>query len=177
MMIAFLPRLWKLLRRLTELTGALCGAAAPAVAAQQGEIGAMSRGSLAISVSVAAQAEVAGVMDAALVPTGYNDTATALQRICIRTNSATLGYDIAASGTVAGDAFVLAAADGSSLPIALEWTDAADGSAALLPGVPLRGLTASREACSADAAATLAVAAPASDVPAAGVITLTFSPL
>jgi hypothetical protein len=177
MMSQFLPRLWKLLRCLAVLTATLGGAAGPACAAEQGEIGAMSRGSVGISVSVAARAEVAGVMDAALVPTGYNGTATALQRICIRTNSATLGYDIAASGPVAGDAFALPAADGSSLPIALAWTDAADGPAALLPGVPLHGLTASREDCSAGAAATLAVAAPVSDVPAVGVITLTFSPL
>lgn len=156
---------------------ALAALSGPAGAAQQGEIAAGSRGSLGISASVAARTQIAGVMDAALVPVGSSGTATALQRICIRSNSATLRYDITASGTAAGDSFVLTGADGAIVPLTLAWTDVAAGPAALLPGVPLRGLTASRQACSVARGSILAVAAPVSRAPVEGAITLTISPL
>ena len=161
----------------------LAAAPFPASAAQQGELAAQSRGTLSITVSVAARTAVSGIADASLAPRAGSGTASALQRVCIRTNSATGRYDLVASGAAANGpgggraGFVLSAADGATVPLALTWTDAAAGARPLLPDAPLRGLVASPTACSATTASMFAIAAPAGHQPSAGAITLTFSPL
>lgn len=153
------------------LAGAPC-----AEAAQPGELAATSRGSVQIVANVAVQASVTGLADTSLTTTASTG-APLLVRACVRSNSGSGLYSLTATGTSADGAFVLAATDGTLVPFALAWTDAAAKAATLLPGTPLDGLAASRAACAATFDGGLAVTTPASGVPAVAVVTLTFSPL
>lgn len=185
MMSLVAPRLKKFsphaLTRRFNVVGAvvatLAWAPGIAAAAQPGELAAASRARLTISASVAARAAASGVTDASLAPAPGARRATALQRVCIRSNSVTGRYDLAATGEADGTGFVMTSADGATVPLTLYWTDAATQSAALLPGVPLEGLTAGREACSAASPGLLAAAAPATRKPVTGLITLLVAPL
>lgn len=159
------------------LVAMLATASAPALAAQEGEVAAMSRASVEIIASVAPRAQVYGIADTALAPVAGAGSATALQRVCIRSNSATRRYDLAASGEVAGNGFAIAAGDGSPVPLTLRWTAAGTRTEKLLPGVPLRGLVAAQALCSGETESTLAIEAAETDRPAVGTITLTVSPL
>jgi hypothetical protein len=104
---------------LASLTLALAGGRA--FAADQGEIGASSRGSVMITASVASRSIVSGVSDIA------SASATATQSVCLWSNGATRGYGLAASGDET---------DGA-LPYDVQW----DG-ATLAAGSPREGLTA-----------------------------------
>lgn len=154
-----------------SLSGASVGAA------QQGELAATSRGGVNIRASVANRALVSGVRDVALVPVYGADTASVVERLCIRSNSVTGRYDLSASGDAAGGSFVLTAADGAIVPISLFWTGGSAKGAALVPGVPVQGRASTRMDCSDASGTSLAIRAPANTTPAAGAITLTLSPL
>ena len=162
---------------LRGLAAILAMTSVPALAAQQGEVAGASRASVQITARVAARARVSGVADTALVPAAAAGSATALQRVCISSNSATRRYDLAASGQVAGNGFVIAAEDGSPVPLTLRWTAAGTRTEKLLPGVPLRGLVAAQALCSGETGSTLAIEATRTDRPSVGTITLTVSPL
>jgi len=162
---------------LRGLAAILAMTSVPALAAQQGELAAASRAEVQITASVAARAQVAGIADTALLPVAEAGTASALQRVCISSNSATQRYDLEASGDVAGNGFVIAAEDGSPVPLTLRWTAGEAPAEELLPGVPLRGLVAAQVLCSGETESTLAIHAARTAGPAVGAITLTVSPL
>lgn len=150
---------------------------APVSAAQQGEMAATSRGSVVIRATVANRVLVSGVTDVPLAASSGIGTATVLQRLCIRSNSATGRYDLVASGEAAGGAFVLTTADRATVPISLIWIGGSAIGAALLPGLPVQGLADTQINCSDDAGTSLAISVPVNNSPTVGAITLTFSPL
>jgi hypothetical protein len=154
---------------------ALAGPCA-ARAAQQGAIGPASSGSVAIMASVAPRISVSATTEVALGETDPSGAATADARICVQANSFTGRYDLVASGANDPAGFVLVAADGTTQPLTLSWTDLSAGEQPLVPGVPLQGLEASRTPCTAATASRLSMAAGSGET-AAGVITMTVSPL
>ena len=149
----------------------------PAFAAQQGVMGAASKGEATISASVAARTDMIGVQDARLAAAPGLAMAMASQRVCIRSNSPTGGYDLMAAGAAKDGAFVLSAGNGATYSILLTWTDAVTGSRGLLPDVPLRGVASRAAGCSPVLSSTLTVVAPATGAVAVGAVTLTISPL
>jgi hypothetical protein len=99
----------------------LCALSATAAqAAQQGTLGATSKGSIAITVSVAPRARISGLKDIDLGLADPVKGARASEDICLLSNSATGAYTIAASGGGPDGAFELA--DGErALGYAVEW--------------------------------------------------------
>ncbi len=108
--------------RLGVITIALLSAlsANGAQAAGQGAMGATSKGSITISVSVAPRARISGLKDIDFGLADPAQGARASEDICVWSNSATGAYTITASGGGAGGAFELA--DGEqALAYTVEW--------------------------------------------------------
>lgn len=90
--------------------------ACPASAASQGSLGATSRGSIAITVSIATPARIVGLADFEL--DGTASAATATQDVCFR--GASHAYTVAASGSGPGGALSLSN-DDQSIAYRVEW--------------------------------------------------------
>ena len=121
---------------------ALTGTAAQAAA--QGEIGATSSGSIAISLSVAPRVRIGGLSDVSFVQVSPEDDAISAQNVCIWSNTATRGYSVTASGSGPGNAFTLASG-ALATRYGVAWNGAAGraSGARLDPGAPLAGQASS----------------------------------
>lgn len=141
----------------------------PAIAAQQGNIGETSSASIGISVSVAPRMALLGATDSAIP----GDPGLATRRICVSANSATGGYSLAGTGSGERGSFALASADGTSLPLALGWSDGAGDPIALEPAGPVSAIAAAN-GC---AALTFSTPAASDGAAYAGAVTLVLAPL
>ena len=128
-----------------------------AIAATQGELGAASTGSIAITVSVAKQAQISGLSDVTLAGVDPASSATNAQSVCVWSNTATKGYSITASGSGQEGSFALA--NGlMTAPYSVAWNSSSGQSsgASLNAGAALTGLTsmATEPSCSSGPATT-----------------------
>ncbi len=108
---------------------------APAQAATQGNLGATSNASVAISASVPARARLSGLADIALAGVNPASNAVASRNLCTWSNTASKGYRITASGSGAASAFTLANAS-LTVPYTVQWNQASGQTSgtALTPG-------------------------------------------
>lgn len=113
----------------------------------------VSTGNVAITATVAATAAITGLQDVNL------ESDPAVQRICIEGNSFNGRFDLAASGDTDATGFVVRAADGTSAPLTLSWTDGAGLTSEIRNGGSVRALNASQP-CSGAGASTLTMATP-----------------
>jgi hypothetical protein len=121
-------------------------AASQAEAARQGSLGAVSSGTIAISVSIAPRVEISAPRDIAFDPGGKTASGTS-QSLCLSSNSATGAVRVSAIGS--GDAGELELSDGQqTIAYTLAWaargTPVQSGSGA--PAMELR-TAASRGEC------------------------------
>ncbi len=148
------------------------GLAAPAGAftTTQGAISAMSTGTVAISASVLARAQISGLTDVTF--TGLDPAATtsasAAQNDCVWSNTLGKGYTITASGSGTSGAFTLAAS-AKTVPYSVQWAATASQTSGttLTNGVASGTLvsTAVLPACAGGSAnSTLIVSIASSDV-------------
>jgi hypothetical protein len=94
--------------------------AEPGHAATQGNLGASSTATVAISASVPARARITGLADIAMLNLNPTTTATRARNVCVWSNTASRRYRITASGSGASNAFALA--NGTlSVPYAVQW--------------------------------------------------------
>jgi hypothetical protein len=113
-----------------------------AEAATQGSLGATSKGSIDITLSVAARVQLSGLSDVVFVAVSPDAAATRAQSVCVWSNTATRGYSVTASGSGPGGGFALADG-GLTTPYAVEWSASAGqpSGTSLDPGTALTGLT------------------------------------
>src|SRR5262245_5627324 len=78
--------------------------AAPALAATQGNLGATSTGSVAITASVPSRVRITGLADVAFTNQDPGTDASNAQDVCVWSNTATKGYTITATGSSAAGA-------------------------------------------------------------------------
>jgi hypothetical protein len=128
-----------------------------ASAATQGELGASSTGSIAISLSVAKRVQIGGLNDVTFAAVSPDAEARAAQSVCVWSNTATRGYSVMASGDGAGQGFALSNG-AASTPYSVAWHSAAGQASGtqLSSGTALTGLTSDAPSpdCAAGAAAT-----------------------
>ena len=118
-----------------------------AEAATQGALGATTRGSIAISVSLAPSVQVSSVSDVTPGDVQPASTATVAQSVCVWSNTPAKGYSIAASGSGPANSFILA--NGSmAAPYSVAWSNSPGqtSGASLNPGTALTGLTSTATA-------------------------------
>jgi hypothetical protein len=109
-------------KSLAAMTAVLATAAwgAPAMAANQGALGATSTGNITISASVPTRARISGLTDVAFTNQDPSSAASNAQDVCVWSNTATKAYTITASGNGPGSAFTLS--NGSStVPYSVQW--------------------------------------------------------
>lgn len=112
--------------------------AASALAATQGNLGATSNASVAISASVPARARLSGLTDIALAGVNPASNAVASRNLCAWSNTASKGYKITASGSGSASTFTLSSGS-LTVPYTVQWNQAAGQSS----GVALTPSTAS----------------------------------
>lgn len=91
-----------------------------AQAANQGNLGATSQGSIDISASVANRARITGLSDVAFVNQDPATPASSAQNVCVWSNTSTRAYTITATGSGTGSAFALANG-AATVPYSVEW--------------------------------------------------------
>ena len=128
-------------RLLTAAAALTCGSAEAAI---QGGLGATSSGSIAITLSVARQVQISGLVDVAFANVSPDAAAVSAQSVCVSSNTATRGYSLLASGDGEGHAFVLSNG-AATTPYAVQWSAAAGQASGtrLASDAPLSGLTSS----------------------------------
>jgi hypothetical protein len=137
----------------------LCGACAAALlmpasasAATQGSLGTTSTGSIAIGASVPNRVQLSGLSDVSFTNQDPATPAANAQNVCVWSNTSTKGYNVTASGSGTGSAFMLANG-AATVPYSVEWSGSSGQSAgtALTAGAALTGLTstATNATCSA----------------------------
>lgn len=167
----------------------LCAVAAPeaAFAANQGNIGTTSTGSVSISATVPGRVQISGLSDLAFGTVDPTTAAASAEDVCVWSNTSGRGYTVTANGSGTANAFTLS--DGTNtLAYDVEWAGSAGQSAgtALAVGTPLGGLVSSavNPTCSSgpSASATLIVRLSAANMQAAvansytGTLTLIVAP-
>jgi hypothetical protein len=143
----------------TGMLLACCSIALPgtAFAATQGTIGATSQGSVSISATIPARAQISGLTDVAFGTVDPSAAASQSENVCVWSNTSGKGYQVTATGSGAGNAFTLT--DGTTtLPYSVEWAGSSGQSSgtALATGTALAGLssTAANPTCSSGPAST-----------------------
>lgn len=153
----------RLIANLIPVWGAL--SAQPLSAAIQGDVAATSSGSVRITVSVASQATIRGLVDTSMVQNA-SGAITISRPACIWTNSATgvYGWSVSRTGQT------------GTLPD-MRWVDQIASSQPLAPGSPLQGLVAgnSDPTCSTNPTGNLQISV--DQTTSAATLTLTYSPL
>ncbi len=84
-----------------------------AMASTQGTLGATSTGSVAISATVPARAQISGLTDIAFGTVNPAVAASQAENVCVWSNTSGKGYQITATGSGASNAFTLT--DGTNL--------------------------------------------------------------
>ncbi|KRA82686.1 hypothetical protein [Altererythrobacter sp. Root672] len=119
-----------------------------ASAATQGTLGATSTGTVAINASVANRARITGLVDVNFNAVDPSTNASAVQNVCVWSNTATGRYTITASGGGSPSAFTLT----GGIPYAVEWAASGGQSSgtALTSGTASASLTsaATNQSCS-----------------------------
>ena len=147
-------------KRAALLGAALASAltAAPAYAANQGNLGATSSGNITISASVPSRARITGLADVAFTNQDPGTAASNAQNVCVWSNTATKGYTITATGDGGGvNAFTLS--NGSTtVPYTIEWNSSSGqpSGTALSTGTASASLTttATHQTCSSGVSST-----------------------
>ncbi len=145
-------------------------AAAPAMAASQGSLGATSTGSVTITASVPNRARLTALNDISFSNVDPSADATNSQNVCAWSNTATKGYSITATGSGSGGAFTLASGALTPVPYTVQWnqTSGQSSGTSLTASTALGGLvsTATKPTCNSgpSATASLIVAIGASDL-------------
>ena len=117
--------------------------ATPAHAATQGSFGATSTGSVSINASVPGRVRISGLSDVTFASVDPSTPAVDAQSICVWSNTSTRGYSITATGSGAGNAFLLSAATYADVPYTVEWapTSGQNSGTGLTAGTALTGQT------------------------------------
>lgn len=125
---------------LSGLVLCLCSAE-PARAASQGSLGATSKGTIMITLSVAPRARISGLKDVSFTQVDSNKPALSTQDVCVWSNTVSKSYTITASGSGSGGAFVLSSGT-RTVPFNVRWgSKAGEGGQRLTSGVPSGALT------------------------------------
>jgi len=136
----------------------LLASTGPAIAANQGTLGATSTGSVTITASVQNRAQITGLTDVNFTNSDPTTAATSTQSDCVWSNTATKGYSIKATGSGTSGAFTLASGVLSPVPYSVQWAQSAAQSSgsALTAGTALSGQvsTATTPTCSSGPATT-----------------------
>ena len=161
--------------------------AGTAEAAQQGEMGATSSGSVGISLSVAPRARISGLKDISISDADPASNIRTAENICVWSNSPAGAYTLTAGGSGSGGAFELAGGQ-QTLAYSVEWAQSTgqDSGQTLAGGQTATNLqaAATQSDCgSGTGSARLVVAMDSGQLAAAqpgtaytGALTLTVSP-
>ena len=101
---------------------ACCSIAIPAsaFAASQGTLGSTSTGSVGISATIPARAQISGLTDIGFGTVDPASAASQTEDVCVWSNTPGRGYQITATGSGSSNAFTLS--DGTNtLPYSVEW--------------------------------------------------------
>jgi hypothetical protein len=158
-----------------------------ALAATQGTMGATSTGSVNISATIPARAQISGLTDIAFGTVDPASAASQAENVCVWSNTSGKGYQVTATGSGASNAFTLTNGT-TTLPYSVEWaaTSGQSSGTALATGTALTGLasTATSPTCAAGptSTASLVVKMSAANLQAAvastynGTLTLVVAP-
>jgi hypothetical protein len=161
--------------------------ASTAEAAQQGEMGPTSTGSVGISLSIAPRARISGLKDISISDADPAANLRTAQTVCVWSNSPAGAYTLTAGGSGSGGAFELAGGQ-QTLAYSVEWAQSTvqDSGQALTGGQTATNLqaAATQSDCnSGSGSASLVVAidsaqlaAAQTDTPYTGSLTLTVAP-
>jgi len=105
---------------LMALVASLLAFAGPAEAAQQGEMGATSSGSVGIYLSVAPRARISGLKDISISDADPGSNLRTAQNICVWSNTPAGAYTLTAGGSGSGGAFELTGGQ-QTLAYSVEW--------------------------------------------------------
>jgi hypothetical protein len=168
---------------------ACCSIAFPgsAFAATQGTIGSTSTGTVGISATIPAKAQISGLADIAFGTVDPASAASQAEDVCVWSNTSGRGYQVTATGSGASSAFTLSNGAGT-LPYSVEWaaTSGQTAGTGLVSGTALTGLasTATAPGCTSGptSSASLVVKMTAANLQAAvastynGTLTLVVAP-
>ena len=168
---------------------ACCSIALPgtAFAATQGTIGSTSTGTVGISATIPAKAQISNLTDIAFGTVDPASAASQAENVCVWSNTSGKGYQVTATGSGASSAFTLSNGTGT-LPYSVEWAATVGQTAgtALVSGTALTGLasTATTPGCTSGPtnSASLVVKMTAANLQAAvastynGTLTLVVAP-
>ncbi len=132
-----------LLRRATMVIASGTLVASSAGAATQGTLGANSTGTVSITASVAARAQITGLTDVTFRAVDPTVAASNAQSDCVWTNTLNRGYSITATGSGTASAFTLASSSSLTVPYTVQWaasTGQTSGTA-LTTGTAATGMT------------------------------------
>jgi len=116
--------------------------AGSANAATQGTLGATSTGTISITASVAARAQITGLQDVTFSAVDPTVAASNAQSDCVWTNTLNGGYSITATGSGASGAFTLTNST-ATVPYSVQWASSAaqTSGSALTSGTAKTGMT------------------------------------
>jgi hypothetical protein len=103
------------------LAAVLVVACSVARAATQGSQGSTSTGSITITASVPARAQITNLTDVTFSPTDLTVAASNAQNVCVWSNTATKQYTVTASGSGTASAFTLASGVLTPVPYTVQW--------------------------------------------------------
>lgn len=120
----------------SALAAAALAVAGPAQAASQGSLGSTSTGSITITASIGAKAQISGLSDLTFSSLDAVNNSTLSQNACVWSNTATKNYTIKATGSGASNAFTVKDASNNVIPYTVAWaaTSGASSGTALTSG-------------------------------------------
>lgn len=164
--------------------------ASPAHAATQGTLGATSTGTVNISASVPARAQITGLSDVAFTGQNPASAASNAQDVCVWTNTASKQYRVTATGDGTASAFTVGSGALAPVPYSVQWSGSvgqASGTALTTTAIStvIFGSTAANPTCTTGGeTASLIVGIASSDLMTmqaaatyAGVLTLLITPV
>lgn len=117
---------WRLRTILYAAAAVPMGFGAPAFAATQGNLGATSTGTVAISASVPSRVRITGLGDVAFANQDPGTDASNAQDVCVWSNTATKGYTITATGSSSAGANSFTLANGANtVAYTVQWNESA----------------------------------------------------
>lgn len=100
---------------------AAIAAGGSAHAATQGSLGGTSTGSISITASIGAKAQISGLSDLTFASLDAVSNASLSQNACVWSNTATKNYTIRATGSGASNAFTIKDASNNTIPYSVAW--------------------------------------------------------